>query len=101
MEKRCIYFNKHIISATPCSPSRSTIYTGKNSNITTITDNTNNEWQHSLPDVSAGLKTMGTCFKNKKIMTRYIGKSHLDKDLDRTEIQLYKPTISTQIYEKI
>ncbi len=97
-KKRTINFLNHQITATPCSPSRSSLYTGKHVNITKVTDNTNNSWQFSMPDVSTGLKTMGTYFKNKGDHVRYVGKVHFNNNLDRTAIQRYKPTMATQDY---
>ena len=94
--KRCIYFNKHIIGSTPCSPSRGIIYTGLNTPKTKVTDNSNNDWQSSLPDVESGLKTMGSYFKEHKYETRYIGKVHFDAELNRNNVQNYKPTMATQ-----
>ncbi len=97
-KKRTINFLNHQITSTPCSPSRSSLYTGKNVNITKVTDNTNNSWQYSMPDVSTGLKTMGSYFKNKGDHVRYVGKVHFDNKLDRTAITRYKPTMATQDY---
>jgi arylsulfatase A-like enzyme len=99
-KSKSIYFANHFISSAPCSPSRSAIYTGKNVNITKVTDNSNNTWQVSMPDVSTGLKTMGSYFKQKLYQTRYIGKVHFDKSMDRTAITRYKPTMATQDYMK-
>jgi arylsulfatase A-like enzyme len=99
-KKRTINFLNHQITSTPCSPSRSSLYTGKHVNITKVTDNTNNSWQVSMPDVSTGLKTMGTYFKNKGDHVRYIGKVHFNNELDRTRISRYKPTMATQDYMK-
>ncbi len=96
--KRCINLMNHYVTSIPCSPSRATIYTGRNSNITKITDNTNNSWQPDLATVEEGLNTMGTYFKEKDYKTRYIGKFHLTKELDRQVVLKFKPTVATQDY---
>lgn len=95
-KSKTIDFQKNYISGIPCSPSRSSTYTGKDTNVTRISDNTNNEWQLSMREASLDLPTLGTYFKNKGYHTRYIGKQHLDKQLDRNLILKYKPTVSTR-----
>ena len=97
--KKCLYFNNHYCNNTPCSASRSIIYTGKNTNHTEVTDNvqsTTIEWQKSMKTVNEGLKTFGTYFK--KYNPKYIGKVHLLQELDPNNYIRYKPRLSTENY---
>lgn len=98
--ERCVNLMKNFVTSIPCSPSRATIYTGKDSNTTQITDNNNNSWQRNLATVAEGIKTLGTYFKDKGYKTRYIGKFHLTKELDRQLVLKFKPTVATQDYLK-
>jgi arylsulfatase A-like enzyme len=95
-KSKCLNLKRHYVASIPCSPSRANIYTGYNSNVTKMSDNSNNAWQNSLNSVSDGLPTLGTRFKNKGYETRYLGKWHLSHELDRNEILKYKPTIAVE-----
>jgi len=96
--KQCVNLLEHTVTSIPCSPSRATIFTGKNCNITQMIDNNNNSWQNDLLTVEQGLPTIGTYFKHKGYKTRYMGKFHLTKQLDPGEVLKFKPTIATQDY---
>lgn len=95
-KKKSLNLKKHYVANIPCSPSRATIYTGFNSNVTKMSDNSNNSWQDSLRSVNEGLPTIATYFKRHKYHTRYLGKFHLSHELDRNEILKYKPTVAVQ-----
>ena len=92
-KNKCLSLDKHYVTNIPCSPSRATIYTGLNSNVTKMSDNSNNSWQDSL---SESIPTLGTYFKQKGYQTRYLGKWHLTHEVDRNEILKYKPTVAVQ-----
>jgi len=98
--KQCVNLMEHTVTSIPCTPSRATIYTGKNTNITKMIDNNNNSWQENLPKVEDGLLTIGSYFKNRNYKTRYMGKFHLTRELDPAEVLKFKPTIATQDYLK-
>lgn len=94
---KCIDFKNHYVASIPCSPSRANVYTGKNCPDNKVTDNTNNSWQDSMPE-SSSLPTMGSYFKQRGYKTRYIGKVHLTKTLDRNVVLKNKPTVACQDY---
>lgn len=98
-KKRCIFFDNHYCNSVPCSASRATMYTGKNSNDNKVTDNVQNgiNWQKSMPTVSEGLKTLGTYFKQNK-ESRYVGKIHLLQELDPKNYTKYAPRLATENY---
>ncbi len=95
-KQQCVNLREHYVTNIPCSPSRASIYTGKDCNVTQMTDNNNNVWQDDLLTVNQGLKTMGTYFKDKGYKNRYVGKFHLTKQLDPQQVLKFKPTVATQ-----
>ena len=95
-KKKCLYFDNYYTNSVPCSAARSVLYTGKQINITEVTDNVQASipWQKSMVTVSEGLKTLGTYFSDSN--PRYIGKIHLLQELDPNNYTRYKPKIATE-----
>jgi|GEM_PF-74939 len=69
---------QHHIHAQPCTPSRSTIVTGRHVAHTGMGDNINFAWQRDLrPASEGGLATWGTMLRTAGYRTSWLGKWHL------------------------
>ncbi len=73
LEKGTHLVNYHV-HTTPCSPSRSNIYTGQHTQLTGIYENTNTLSSATLP---IGMPTLGQMLKEAGYYTAYKGKWHL------------------------
>jgi len=94
-------FLNHQINGSPCSPSRATMYTGLHSSTAKVSDNTNVTYQPEMPAINQGgvdiyntpLETIGTLLPNYN--KRYIGKFHIDDDLNYKNVNKPVPTWNT------
>ncbi len=73
LERGVAYSNYHV-TTTPCSPSRSVIYTGQHTQHTKIFVNTNTPPQ---PELSTEMPTIGHMLRDAGYFTAYKGKWHL------------------------
>ena len=71
---RGMTFGAHHVHAMPCSPSRSTIFTGLHTHSTRVLDNVDFGWQGSMP---RSVPTLGTRLRSAGYRTAYVGKWHL------------------------
>lgn len=74
-------FTNHQIAAVICSPSRSTIYTGRHIQHTGVFDNAGVAWQ---PDMSPDIPTIGGMLQSIGYHSAYLGKWHLSKTMHRS-----------------
>ncbi|WP_321949690.1 sulfatase-like hydrolase/transferase [Paraburkholderia sp. J10-1] len=74
-------FTNHQIAAVICSPSRSTIYTGRHVQHTGVFDNAGVAWQ---PDMSPEIPTIGGMLQQIGYHSAYLGKWHLSKTMHRS-----------------
>lgn len=72
--ERGVSFSKYHVQTTPCSPSRSTIYTGQHTQHTGIFINSDNDPKPQLP---TDMATIGTMLRDAGYYTTYKGKWHL------------------------
>lgn len=90
-------FKNHRINSCVCTPSRSTIYTGRHIQQTKMFDNSNFPWVQSM---STELPTVGDMLRDAGYYTAYKGKWHLTKEFE-TVNKLGTPTkIFTQEMEE-
>ena len=73
-------FENHQICSAVCTPSRSTIFTGRHIQHTRMFDNTNFPW---VDDLSFDLPTIGHMMRDAGYYTTYHGKWHLNGQLDK------------------
>ena len=97
-KSKSIYFENYYTNSVPCSAARSVLYTGQHTNKTKITENIEIQWQKTLTTPANGLKTLATYIKeeNSNIETRYIGKTHLLKNLVVNDFVKNKPKLATE-----
>ncbi len=76
-------FTNHQITSNVCTPSRSTIYTGHHIQRTTVFDNVNFPWSNDLP---GDLPTIGHRLRDIGYYSAYLGKWHLSRALDTTDV---------------
>lgn len=69
-----VRFTNYHVHTSPCSPSRSVMYTGQHTDTTGIFDNVITGWQD---DMKATIKTIGVMLKEQGYTTAYRGKWHL------------------------
>lgn len=81
LARRGTVFAQHQIASCVCSPSRSTLYTGQHIQHTGVFDNAGLPWQ---PDMTTGIRTVGTMLKDAGYATAYLGKWHLSGSLHKT-----------------
>lgn len=72
--ERGVSFAKYHVQTTPCSPSRSTVYTGQHTQHTGIYVNSDNDPKPQLP---IDMPTIGTMLRDAGYYTSYKGKWHL------------------------
>jgi arylsulfatase A-like enzyme len=102
-KKASLDFLGHHISGSPCSPSRTTMYTGKHNTTAKVTDNIENAYQSDMPAIQEGgtdiygqlLGTLGS-FLGADFEKRYIGKFHIDATLNRQDNNKPIPTWNTR-----
>lgn len=68
-----VHFARHHTPTAPCSPARSTFFTGLHSPVSGIRDNCG----LGQPDLSTDIATLGTVLKAAGYRTAYVGKWHL------------------------
>ncbi len=71
---RGMHFNNFNVNTTPCSPSRSNIYTGLHTQITRMTTNVG---APPFPELSKSTQTIGHLLRKQGYYTAYKGKWHL------------------------
>jgi len=76
-------FTNHMIASCVCTPSRSTIYTGQHIQRTTVFDNVNFPWSNDLP---TDIPTVGHRLRDQGYFCAYLGKWHLSRALDTTDL---------------
>lgn len=76
MRREGITFVNHQIASCVCSPSRSTIYTGRHIQHTGVLDNAGVPWQR---DMSTEVRTVGTMMRDAGYYSAYLGKWHMSK----------------------
>lgn len=69
-----VRFTNYHVHTSPCSPSRSTLYTGKHTDSTGIFDNVITGWQD---DMKSSIPTIGGMLRSNGYRTAYRGKWHL------------------------
>lgn len=74
-------FTNHQIASCVCSPSRSTIYTGRHIQETGVFDNSESVWQR---DMSTDIETIGHRMQRAGYYPAYMGKWHLSRTLNTT-----------------
>jgi arylsulfatase len=79
LAKRGIVFENHQINSCVCTPSRSTLYTGRHIQQTKMFDNTNFPWISSM---STDIPTIGHMLREAGYYTAYKGKWHLTKEFE-------------------
>ncbi|BCW89589.1 Delta 4,5-hexuronate-2-O-sulfatase [Alphaproteobacteria bacterium SO-S41] len=72
--ERGLHVRNYQVHTTPCSPSRSNIYTGQHTQLTGIYENTNTTASATLP---VDMPTVGTMLRTAGYRTIYKGKWHL------------------------
>ena len=80
LAKMSTTFENHQICSAVCTPSRSTIFTGRHIQHTRMFDNTNFPW---VKDLSYDMPTIGHMMRDAGYYTTYQGKWHLNRKLDR------------------
>lgn len=75
LRERGSSFQQHHVHTTPCSPSRSTIYSGQHTQHTRMTANL--DAPPSFPQLAPGLPTLGHLLRAQGYYTAYKGKWHL------------------------
>lgn len=75
LRERGASFEQHHVHTTPCSPSRSTIYSGQHTQHTRMTANL--DAPPSFPQLAPGLPTLGHLLRAQGYYTAYKGKWHL------------------------
>ncbi|MDX2380928.1 MAG: sulfatase-like hydrolase/transferase [Acidimicrobiia bacterium] len=78
-----VTFTNHMITSNVCTPSRSTIYSGQHIQRTTVFDNVNFPWSNDLP---ADMPTIGHRLRDVGYYSAYLGKWHLSRALDTTDV---------------
>lgn len=76
-------FTNHQITSNVCTPSRSTIYSGQHIQRTGVFDNVNFPWARDLP---LSMPTIGHRMRELGYYSAYLGKWHLSKQLDTTDV---------------
>ena len=74
--QRGVNFKNFVVTTTPCSPSRSVIYTGQHTKFTKITGNPGTP---SWTDMSEDIPTIGDMLRDAGYYTAYKGKWHLSE----------------------
>ena len=72
--KRGTHFSNFNVNTTPCSPSRSNIYTGQHTQFTGLTTNVG---APPFPELKKSMPTIGTMLREQGYYTAYKGKWHL------------------------
>ena len=72
--QRGVHFNNFNVNTTPCSPSRSNIYTGQHTQLTGLTTNVG---APPFPELKASIPTLGHMLREQGYYTAYKGKWHL------------------------
>jgi len=74
MAEQGVSFHQHHVSTAPCTPSRSSIFTGQHVPHTKMVDNINFGY---VPDMNPSIPTLGTMLSAAGYSTAYLGKWHL------------------------
>ncbi|MCX4095845.1 sulfatase-like hydrolase/transferase [Nocardia sp. alder85J] len=92
LAERGVFFGAHHTPTAPCSPARSTIFTGLHAPVTGVIDNVGNS-EYTSPQLTGGLgspsldtavPTLGTLLRQAGYHTAYIGKWHLSDPVGTT-----------------